>query len=321
MTKKARTTMISTSLLLAELKEQKNGEQKKFNVNSPLAVYFGYNNNGQLRLSFLSTTKPPKLEPTKYINIVQGPDKTGAFWLCFDVLLPDQENVFVAFCENIVDSISYTITEEQAYLAIRRQYAKWKTLFRNSSGLILSKEYVQGLFGEMFFLSRYMIEKYGVERAVKSWSGVDGTSKDFSIGTSWYELKTIGAKSPIVQISSILQLDSDNEGFLVINKVETMSDEYDGVDCCVKSLFNSILNQIKDEELEMIFMEKIASTNIFSSEKAVNMKFMVLTTSFYKVSDDFPRLTRSNIVFSEINDVQYSLSVESLKKYEVNLND
>lgn len=68
--------------------------QKKFNVNSPLAVYFGYNNS-QLRLSFLSTTKPPKLEPTKYINIVQGPDKTGAFWLCFDVLLPDQENVVV----------------------------------------------------------------------------------------------------------------------------------------------------------------------------------------------------------------------------------
>lgn len=318
---KERMTMISTLQLLAELKEQKNGEQKKFNVNSPLAVYFGYNNSGQLRLSFLSTTKPPKLEPTKYINIVQGPDKTGSFWLCFDVLLPDQENVFAAFCENIVSSISYTVTEEQAYLAIRRQYAKWKALFRNSSGVIFSKEYIQGFFGELFFLSRFMIGKYGVERAIKSWSGVDGTSKDFSIDANWYELKTIGAKSPVVQISSISQLDSDNEGFLVINKVETMSDEYDGADCCIKSLFNSISDQIKDEELETIFGEKMASTNIFSNDKAVNMKFAVQSTTFYKVDDDFPRLTRKNVGFSEINDVQYSLSVESLKKYEMNLND
>lgn len=321
MTKKEKMIMINTLQLLAELKKQKNGEQKKFNANSPLAVYFGYNNNGQLRLSFLSTTKPPKLESTKYINIVQGPDKTGSFWLCFDVLLPDQENVFIAFCENIVNSISYTTTEDQAYLAIRKQYAKWKALFRNSSGVIFTKEYIQGLFGELFFLSRFMIETYGIERAIKSWSGVDGTSKDFSIETSWYELKTIGTKSPVVQISSISQLDSDSEGRLVINKVEAMSDEYNGVDCCIKSLFNSISNRIIDEELETIFAEKIASTNIFSNDKAVNMKFAVQSTSFYKVDDDFPKLTRKNVGFSEINDVQYSLSVESLKKYEVNLND
>lgn len=320
-TKKERTTMISALQLLAELKEQKKGEQKKFNTNSPLAAYFGYNNNGQLRLSFLSTTKPPKLEPTKYINIVQGPDATGTFWLCFDVLLPDQENVFGAFCENIVNSISYAVTEEQAYLAIRRQYAKWKALFRSSSSVIFSKEYIQGLFGELLFLSRFMIGKYGIERAIKSWSGVDGTSKDFSIETSWYELKTIGTKSPIVQISSISQLDSDSEGRLVINKVETMSDEYDCADCCIKSLFNSISNQINDEELETIFAEKIASTNIFTNDKAVNMKFAVQSMTFYKVDSDFPRLTRRNVGFSEINDVQYSLSVESLKKYEVNPND
>ena len=313
--------MFSIYQLLTDLKKQKKGEQKRFDVDSPLPIYFGFNNNGQLRLSFLSTTCPPKLEPTNNINIVQGADETGAFWLCFDVLLTDQENVFAAFCENIVESVSYTLTEEQAFLAIHRQYAKWKALFKKSTKADLSLDEIQGLYGELFFLQRFMITKYGIEKAIKAWSGIEGTSKDFSINSKWYEIKTIGALSPTVKISSISQLDSEFEGLLVINRAEKMSDEFDGPDCSIKKIFHSISDKIEDEQLETIFSEKIASKGVFSSDKALNTKFAIQSTSFFKVDDQFPRLTRKNIFFPEINDVEYSLSVESLKKYEVSIND
>lgn len=307
--------------VLNTLRNQNAGDQKRIDVDSPLSVLFGVNKNGQLRLSFLSTSKPPKFESTKNIEIIQGPDPTATYWLNFDLLISEQENVFIAFCENIVEAIAYTTTEEQSFIALKKRYARWKSLFKNPAIAEPPKEVVQGVYGELYFLEKYMIPKFGINRAIKAWAGSEGMSKDFSIDSMWYEIKTIGNKSPVVTISSFAQLDSENEGRLVINRIEQMSDEYSSNDDCIKKLFDLIRAQINDDSVESDFFEKMSLSGVTQSDKAMERKFSMHSTYFYKVDEAFPRLTRRNVAFQEICDAKYSLSVDALKKYEVNSDD
>ena len=91
--------------ILNNLRNQNYGELKRINTNSMLSACFGLNKSGQLRLSFLSSSKPPKFEATKNIGIVQGVDAANTNWLNFDLLVQGQENVFLSFCENFATHV------------------------------------------------------------------------------------------------------------------------------------------------------------------------------------------------------------------------
>jgi len=73
-------------------------------------------------------------------------------------------------------------------------------------GASISAELLKGLFGELYFLHTFFAYKYGRNEAVAGWSGADGTAKDFSIETDWYEVKTVSASAVSVKISSVSQL-------------------------------------------------------------------------------------------------------------------
>ena len=90
----------------------------------------------------------------------------------------------------------------------------------------LSNEKEQGLFGELYFLDKYMIPKYGVDNSINAWTGPLGYNKDFSINNTWYEIKTIGVNSTCINISSLSQLSSDIPGILTILGLKKMSEEY-----------------------------------------------------------------------------------------------
>lgn len=312
-----------TSILkeIEDAKDLCSGEQKKVDVDSPLSIFYGLNSKGFQRVSFLSISRPPKLESTTNIEISQGSDTTKMYWTHFDLVSVEQQNVFLTFCENLIQSVVYSTSEEQAFISLRRQYAKWRSLFKNAKKDVLDKDLIQGTFGELYFLKNFMIPQYGVEKSVKSWSGADGASKDFSVETLWYEIKTIGMKSSSVKISSLAQLSSNYDGFLVVNKVERMAEEYEGLDCCIKDIFDYVRLNLNDENLESLFFEKLSGLGIMVSDRAMNMKFSVKSTSCFLVNDDFPRLTQENVPYKDIVDAQYYLSIESLKQYEVVLHD
>lgn len=101
-------------------------------------------------------------------------------------------------------------------------------MFQNISTKELSEEKEQGIYGELYFLYKYMIPKYGVEKSILSWAGPHKFNKDFSIDETWYEIKTSSVNANTIEIRSINQLDSDVDGFLTVVKVEKMSMEYRG---------------------------------------------------------------------------------------------
>lgn len=288
---------------------------KKLSVDSPLGAFFGFSLDGKIRFAISSTIEPCKFESTKNILTSYAKDSLGIYWSYFDLCDNCQKMVFLSFVRNLIDSVLYCVTENQALLSLKKRYATWKMLFKKVPTSGISSEEIQGAYGELFFLKHIMIPKYGIECAVRSWSGPDKKSKDFSVNNKWFEIKTIGANASTVRISSLSQLSSNEIGKLVVIKVESMSEEYRSEDSCIAVLFEDIRKSINDEAVEELFFNKVSATGVIASDDAMNKRFCVKDICKYIVDEKFPKITDATKPFDEICAVEYELSLGALRKY------
>ena len=307
--------MVDFEKVFLSLTDELSGNQKRLSVNSALGVYYGLSREGNLRLAFLSVASAPKLESTKLLKVTQGAESEKVYWTCFDLLQHDAQKVFFTFCENLIEAVTGIADEQKALQQLKKRYTTWKTMFKRDSGSKVAPEVLQGLFGELYFLKKFMLAKYDASTAIQSWSGPDARSKDYAVGTDWYEIKTVGANSSHVRISSLAQLSSDHDGHLVVIRTERMSDQFDNGESCVHDLFKHILATLNDETLESIFLSKLSAYGYDISDESYTAKFDVKSMTQYKVFEDFPRITEKDIQRTEICDVSYSLILNALKPY------
>jgi hypothetical protein len=91
-----------------------------------------------------------KLNLRPILLVSYNDDPTGAFWSHFDLIDKNQEVVFISFVQNLIESASYCITEEQALRAIKQRFITWKSLFKKNATTNISCLDVQGVYGESF---------------------------------------------------------------------------------------------------------------------------------------------------------------------------
>ena len=311
--------MIDFESMYGSLTNELSGNQKKLNIHSVIGVYYGLSKDGNYRIAFLSSSVAPKIESTKMLRVTQGEEAANTYWTCFDLLQHDAKKVFFTFCANLIDAVTDIYDEQKALYALKKRYITWKTMFRRDSANKLSREVLQGLFGELYFMKKYMLGRFGAAVAVQAWSGPDFKSKDYAVDTEWFEVKTVGANTTTVHISSLAQLSSDHDGHLIVVKAESMSDQFSNGESSIEELFKYIFAQINDETAEGIFLSKLSAFGFDSSDESFMSKFDVKSMTSYKVSGDFPRLTEKDITRPEICDVSYSLIINSLKDYKEDL--
>ena len=291
------------------------GKQKKLDISSALTVYYGLSADGYRRLAFLSASHPPKMESTRILRVVQGKEHDGVFWTCFDLLSDNAKDVYYAFCSNLVLSVEGLNSESQALSALKTRYSIWKTMFKAESAPSVPADILRGLYGELYFIKRYLLSKYGEEKTVLGWSGPDRASKDFSMDCDWYEVKTVGVTSPTVTISSIAQLSSDVPGYLAVIKAEQMSGEYSADDSSIIDLIDSIVKQIDDTELESTFIEKISSYGTSVTEAFSKVRFSVHSVKVYGVVPGFPKITTDEVPYTGITNVSYEIAIAALEPF------
>lgn len=290
------------------------GKQKKISIDSSLKVYYGITTENYLRISFMSTIEPTRIDSTKELRVAQGQESDDVYWTCFDLLNPSGEKVFFAFCNDLVDSITGQYDEKMALLELKNRYHSWKSMFRNRRKM--SSETNQGLFGELYFMKHYMFDKYDINKVVDAWSGPNGLNKDFSIDNEWYEVKTTLSNSQTIKISSISQLSSTTPGNLVVIKVEKMSESFDNGYSNIYDLFKSIMIKIRDNETKEKFIEKLLQYGFDVDENSNTEKYKFVDLSIYNVDDKFPRLLESDIKYQEIGKVTYELILPTLEKFK-----
>ncbi|TCL58878.1 putative PD-(D/E)XK family protein DUF4420 [Kineothrix alysoides] len=291
------------------------GSQKLIDVDAAVKVYYGISNEGNPRLSFLSTVVPPKMDSTKLLKVVQGKESERIYWTNFDLLESTAKQVFYSFCSDLVKAVNGTNDEKKALVYLKNRFHIWKTLFKKSNAVI-SAELIKGLFGELYFLNTKLVEKYGVTDAIRSWSGTDGTAKDFSKDLDWFEIKAVSASSVSVKISSVSQLSSAIPGHLVIVKLESMSPMFTNGKSSIGELFDSILQRIDTDETKELFLSKIQTYGICLTDECCSEKFNVVSEQSYLVDNTFPRLQENDIKYKEICKVSYELIINSLERFK-----
>ena len=189
-------------------------------------------------------------------------------------------------------------------------------MFQNISAKELSEEKEQGLYGELYFLYKYMIPKYGVDVAVVSWAGPHKFNKDFSVDETWYELKTSSVNATTVEIRSINQLDSDKIGYLSVVKVEKMSPEYKGKLSSIFELIQVIMNEISSISIQDDFLNKLIESGVGPENNFGSRRYDMKNIILYEVSKDFPRLTKTTINFNEIENVTYTINLSGIERFK-----
>ncbi len=299
------------------LKEEFTNGQKRLSIKSILIVYYGISIEKHFRISFVSKNKPLDLTSTKEIQVIQGKENDNIYWTCFDLINENIKDTFFIFCNSLVETILNVDNEYEALCSLRDRYYSWCSLLKNKN--TLSYEQYQGLYGELFYMVEYLSKNMSINDVINSWVGPEGYSKDFSINNTWYEIKTICPHSSTIKINSLTQLDSNEHGHLVVITLEKMSSEFDDKLSNVLKLYRYILSKIECRELKELFVNKVLRYGFVDDNNLVkNYNFEVKMVNSYLVNESFPKITKKDIKFSSISNVNYEILISLIDEFKEN---
>ena len=282
----------------------------------PLDLYIGNDEFFRWTLLLVSDYKPLDVSSSRmiFVNISKRDDNK---W-CQSFSLIDNKyvDIFVLFCEDIVSSAVQIKNLKIAVNYIGKRYNNWKEMLASTNDTLLSINKIKGLIGEMYFLNYYLANKYGIDRSILSWTGPEFLKHDFIINEDWYEVKTTSSIKNEVKISSIEQLDTINEGKLVVIKLDQTS-ETNAKALNINKLYKIILDKINDDNIKENFMSMLFKFGYYQRNEyeKMNYLFEMKSVTIYNVSNEFPCLRRLSIPSSIIS-AEYTLSLISIDKYE-----
>ena len=176
-----------------------------------------------------------------------------------------------------------------------------------------------GLYGELRFLHDQLIPSLGVDRAVETWTGPDGTPQDFQCGSSAAEVKTTAAGHHLVRISNALQLDDltiDNL-FLVHCSVDrrnahgqTLVDLIDAIRVTVAASHETS-ERFASRLLQIGYLD--AHADQYRQVGYTDREWHV-----YRVSEVFPRIVMAGLP-PGIQGITYEIQVAAMKPFEISV--
>ena len=275
---------------------------------SALDLYYGVSSGLRPTLLLKSSSRLRDLNSTKSMD--------AAEWMLSFVLMDnDLIGVFVNFCNDMISAVRMFNNPTDALSFFEKRYDSWRKMLAAGVTGYLSDFQIQGLLGEFKFLIEFMIPKFGVEEAVQSWIGPLKAAQDFVVGDTWYEVKTISSRVEKVTISSLIQLDSQNIGNLVIYRADktSVSDaKAVSLNMQFKKLmvilhsFSELAHSVQSWLLEIGY-----TPSSYYDDKVYSFK----KRTIYQVNSSFPALRRRDIPNAIIS-AKYDISVPSLESYK-----
>ena len=291
----------------------KNGYYVKAMTEGAIDWNIGLDNNGCQSLKLRGEFEPQGIEETKIIGISQfqrGKQRT----IIFSLLDGMYEEQFYYFCCDLLTSTKDAKNIGEAYRIAISRYIKWKKMFKNATSSFLSEFEIMGLIAEVSFLKDYMIPKYGESDAVKSWTGQELTKKDFTIEGKWYEIKAISKGKKTICISSLEQLDGNDNGFIIVYPMEKMSSVSGvvGLNELIKEVYDSIIL----EDVKEVFLDKISLQGFVFHDHYNDYRYAVSPYRRFVVKEDFPRIIASNVPEAIVK-VEYEIDINGIAGFEL----
>ena len=239
-----------------------------------------------------------------------------------NIYLIDNElkDIFSLFIENIIEEIIDATTENEAIVITSNIIQKWKKLFDKINRQGLTVEQQKGLLGELLFLNELINNSFNPDYLLNCWTGPDFEDKDFTLGSTCFEVKFTTSKLPRIKITSERQLDTANINNLFLVNFSAESIKENGIS------LNSIVSEIRDKISQSsattkFFNERLESSGYFDDESEnYNTEYGVKNRILYEVNDNFPKLTNSNLP-SGIYNASYYIENSAIEEFIANYDE
>ena len=226
------------------------------------------------------------------------------------------EEAFEAFTVTLVGWIQNVESPMDVVDAIFEVVDKYNQFFADDKVVKLSRKEEQGLFGELLFLKRYLIETND-ENVVLCWTGPSKNKHDFIFQNNvGVEIKTISSQTrKDLTISNENQLDSKERKELYL-KLYVL--EVNPIGITIDQLIESIDAKISSYTVKRHFMQKLLENRIIINYYQGQYKFAVVGEFTYLIGDDFPKISKHDLN-SSVFEVTYKVNVDEQKPFEGNL--
>ena len=295
---------------------QYNGGYQLVDAGHPLEWYLGYSDIGRLTLLLIAGARFKQLQSSRSIEVSQRQRPQDGKWtLSFDLLLLEQSDVFAFFCSDIIEYTRHCSSEAEGVQLIESRWKQWNLLLEKQRKSLLSASEQLGLIGELYTMIQLIQNGRHPEETVSAWVGPEGADRDFEFSDAWYEVKTTGAASQTVTVSSFEQLDTNSTGFLRIVRVDKCSPEcpdgitLDSLAGSAKAVMGSSLSAIE------LLEQKLLHAGYLSGTEYSSQKYIISGFSSYRVDETFPRLLRSAAA-PEIVAVRYDISIAAIEPWK-----
>lgn len=271
-------------------------------------INIGYEELNQKTLLIQKSGIVPELPSSKSIAASNYQFADGTWVLSFRLVLSDNDEVFLRFCWDIIES-SRDVSENIIDFIIER-YLKWQRLMEYKRPNILPSASQKGLIGEILFLTK-CTKIMGLQKALESWCGPEGADQDYIYDSTWTEIKATTLASTTIIISSLEQLDTDNDGSIILYRIDKTTDsDTNGFTLAdmVQNTRTLFSRNLKSKELFELRLFQYGYKDLPEYGK---QKYRFCGVEEYLVDGTFPRITKGNIAY-QITSARYTIDLASI---------
>lgn len=280
-------------------------------------IFLGKDERNRLIIFAFSNMEPINIVSSNLIEVQTSVRSDGQWVLSFILINQEYSDMFCHFCDDI---ILYAVENKSKDVieSFSNRYIKWQNMLKKNNSGLLSKEAIKGLIGEIHFLLNYMIQKYDIENAIYSWIGIEFNIHDFVVNNLWYEVKSVKNGASTVIISSIEQLDSNENGQLVINYFDDTSIS-DSNKITLNSIVYELLNIDINENIKIMIHDKLIDYGYVNRKEYDTIAFRFVKREIYNINHTSQIIRRNNIP-DTIKNAKYEIFIAKIQDYKENEN-
>ena len=252
-----------------------------------------------------------------HIDLFPTSHQNGKNTLLFKLIYNQHKDIFSVLCEDLIASIALVTDEKQFVKIILNRFEKWKLLFTKLTLKGLQPEEQRGLFGELYFLRKFLQSNRNFQFVMNTWVGPAKDIWDFQMNNWALEVKTThGNNHQKVRISSERQLDTSHieKLFLFHLSLDKLQESGETLNQIILSITNILdndtisLNRFKSKLYEAGYFENHSS--LYDS-----IGYFIRQETFYTVENEFPRIQEHEIR-PGVGDVKYSIILSQCESYK-----
>ncbi len=247
-------------------------------------------------------------------------DPDNSDFLLLNLILVDKvlQDIFDTLISDIIESI---IREKDIKVILKNftnRLIKWQSLFERFNQQGLTPEEQRGLYGELFFLRKFLQQNADFISIINSWVGIEKQIRDFQYGSWSLEVKTThGNNHQKIHVSNERQLDISNLDHLFLYHLSLETRQYSGE--TLNEIVVSVSDILSVNYIALLqFKSKLIEVGFFDHHKNnySYTGYFIRQEDFYKVEKEFPRIEEKDIR-KGVGDVKYTIVVSHCTEFVI----